>query len=57
MTMPSPTRAMIGLLGGAADEALDVRAHGDAGLHLELDAVLGDAVDGRAAEAPGWARR
>ncbi len=33
------------LVGGAADQAVDVRPDGDLGLHLELDAVLGDAVD------------
>src|SRR5690606_3099549 len=36
-------------LGGAADQSLDVRADGDLGLHLQLDAVLGDRVDGAAA--------
>ena len=35
-----------GFLGGAADEAVEVGAHGDAGLDLDGDAVLGDGVDG-----------
>ena len=35
-----------GLFGGAADEAIEIGAHRDPRLHLELDAVAGDAVDG-----------
>src|SRR5690606_33534544 len=38
-----------GLLLGAADEAVEVGAHGHASLYLHLDAVLGHAVDGVAA--------
>src|SRR5690606_37807590 len=34
-----------GFLGGAADEAGEVGAHGDAGAGLELYAVLGDGID------------
>src|SRR6185369_9044697 len=40
-----------GLLRGAADELAEIGAHGDAGLDLELDAVLGDGVDGGAGAA------
>jgi hypothetical protein len=35
-------------LGGAADKAVEVGAHGDAGLDLHADAVAGHGVDGRA---------
>ena len=45
VTMPSPTRAMIVSSVGTADQPVDVGADGDPGLHLELDAVLGHAVD------------
>ena len=40
-----------GFLGRASDEPVEVRADGDARLDLELDAVLGDAVNGGAAAA------
>src|SRR5207248_3675871 len=38
------------LLGGAADQALDVGPHRHAGLDLELDAILGDGIDGHPAQ-------
>ena len=37
------------LFGRAADQLVEVRPHGDAGLHLELNAVLGDGVERLAA--------
>ena len=44
------------LVGGAADQAVEVGAHGDLGLDLELDAVLGDAVDAFAGPSAGRGR-
>ena len=46
-----------GFLGGAADEAIEIGAHGDAGLGFDDDAVLGDAVDGDLARSPDWGNR
>ena len=46
VTMPSPTRAMMVSSVAPPTRLVDVRADGDAGLGLELDAVLGDGVDG-----------
>ena len=43
-----------GVLLRAADEAVEVGAHGHAGLDLELDAVLGHAVDRSAGRRSGF---
>src|SRR5439155_14259370 len=44
-----------GFLGGAADKAVEVGAHGHAGLDLDGDAILGDGVDGVFARGGVWA--
>ena len=46
-----------GLLGGAADEAVELGPHRDAGPGLELDAVLADAVERRLALGAGRGSR
>jgi len=46
-TMPSPTRARMVFLAGAADEPVDVRAHRHARDDLDGDAVLGHGGDAR----------
>ena len=45
-----------GLVGGTADQAVEVGAHRDLGFDLELDPVLGDAVDRLPARARGRGR-
>ena len=47
LTMPSPTRAMIVSSVAPPISWSQVGPHGDAGLHLQLDAVLGDGVERR----------
>ena len=55
LTMPSPTRAMIVSSVAPPINWLQVRADGDAGLDLQLDAVLGHGVERFAAAAAGRA--
>ena len=45
------------LLGGPADEAVELGPHRDAGPGLELDAVLADAVEHRPCPWPGRGSR
>jgi hypothetical protein len=49
VTMPFADAGDDRFLGGSADQAFDVGAHGDAGFDFQLDAVLGHAVDAVAA--------